>query len=198
MFRKPLTREAKFALVVVLLSLPMAAAEQHSGRQTSTTGATTSPAGQPESPDVITLERAVALQARPDQRAQFQEAAKSTATACTQAHGLQQHGTDADSVDLFRNATQLRDAVEDAQSDNRKFVNSLSDVQVSGLKKFTAALSKANAAVTRESKTLAAQLDKTPVDTGRLLGTAGQLEKALTAFQSAQNHLAQEMGIPQR
>src|SRR5208282_669742 len=175
----------------------MAAAGQHSGRHTGTTGATTSPSAQPESPDVATLERAVALQARPDQQAQFQEAVESTATACIQGHDLQQHGTDASSVDLFRKATQLHDGIEDAQSDNRKFVNSLSDVQASGLKKFTTALSKANSAVTRESKVLAARLEKTQVDAGRLLSTAGQLDKALTAFQSAQNHLAQEMGIPQ-
>ncbi len=75
-------------------------------------------------------------------------------------------------------------------------MSSLSDVQVSGLKKLTTALAKANSGVTKESKALSARLEKTPVDSGRLISTAGQLEKALTAFQSAQNHLAQEMGIP--
>ena len=192
-----MTRESFFALVIVLLLPPLTAVGQHAGHRTSTTGANPSPPGQPENPDVATLERGVALQARPDQVGQFQEVVKSTATACTQAHDLQQRSASANSVDLSQQAIQLQDAVEDAQSDNRKFVKSLSDVQVSGLKKQTTALAKANSAVTKESRALAARLEKTPLDSSQLLGTASQLEKALTAFQSAQLHLAQEMGIPQ-
>ena len=195
--RRRVTRESIFASAILLLLLPLTAVGQHSGHRNSTTGANTSATTQPENPDVITLERSVALQARPDQVGQFQEVVKSTATACTQAHDLQQRSTSANSVDLSQRATRLQDAIEDAQSDNRKFVKSLSDVQASGLKKQTTALAKANSAVTKESKALAARLEKTPLDSSQLISTASQLEKALTAFQSAQNHLGQEMGIPQ-
>ncbi len=170
---------------------------QHSGHHTGTTGAAPAPTGQPESPDVITFERSIALQARPDQVAQFQEVRKSTAVACTQAHDLQQRSAGTNSSELSRGATALQDAVEDAQSDSRKFLDSLSDVQLSGLKKLTTSVVKANSAVTKECKALSTQLEKPPVDSIRLLSAAGQLEKALTAFQSAQLHLAQEMGIPQ-
>ena len=192
------TRESVFALVIVLLLPQATAMGQHAGHRTSTTGASTGPTVQPESPDVVTLERSVAMQARPDQIEQFQEVVKSTATAYSQARDLQQHSASANSVDLSQEATQLHDAVEDAQSENRKFVNSLSDVQVSGLKKLTTALAKANSAVTRESKALSARLEKVPVDSIRLLSAVGQLEKVLTTFQSAQLHLGQEMGIPPR
>jgi len=189
-------RESVFALVFVLLLPPLTGMGQHTGHRTGTTGANTGPMAEPESPDVVTLERSVAMQARPDQIGQFQKVIKSTATACTQAHDLQQRNASVNSADLSQAAIRLQNAVDDAQSDNRKFVNSLSDVQVSGLKKLTTALAKANSAVTRESKALSARLEKSPVDSGRLISTAGELEKALTAFQSAQNHLAQEMGIP--
>ena len=191
-----MTREILFALAIVSLLAPLTAVGQHAGHRTGTTGANPGPAGQTENPDVITFEHGVALQARPDQIGQFQELVKSTATACTQAHDLQQRKPAADPTQLSQNATQLHDAVQDAQSENRKFVNSLSDVQVSGLKKLTTALAKANSAVTKESRALSAQLEKVPVDSGRLVSTAGQLEKTLTAFQSAQMHLGQEMGIP--
>jgi len=189
-------RESAFALVFVLLLPPLTGMEQHTGRRSGTTGANTSPTVEPDSPDVVTLERSVAMQARPDQIGQFQKVIQSTATACTQAHDLQQRDASADSTDLSQAAIRLKDAVDDAQSDNRKFVSSLSDVQASGLKKLTTALAKANSVVTKESKALSARLEKSPVDSGRLISTAGELEKALTAFQSAQNHLAQEMGIP--
>lgn len=194
--RRPVTQESFLTLVIALLLLPVTAVGQHAGHHTGATGANTGSTTPPENPDVVTFEHGVALQARPDQVGQFNELVTSTATACTQAHDLQQHGAAANSVDLSQNATRLHDAVEDAQSENRKFVNSLSDVQVSGLKKLTTPLAKANSAVTKESKALAAQLEKVPVDSRRLISTVGQLEKALTTFQSDQLHLGQEMGIP--
>ncbi len=191
-----MTRKSVFAVVFVLLFSPLPGMGQHTGHRSGTTGVNAGPAVEPDSPDVVSLERSVAMQARPDQIGQFQKVIQSTATACTQAHDLQQREASANSADLSQAAIRLKDAVDDAQSDNRKFVSSLSDVQVSGLKKLTSALAKANSAVTKESKALSGRLEKTPVDSGRLISTAGQLDKALTAFQSAQNHLAQEMGIP--
>ena len=191
--RRSVTRETFFALVIVLLLPPLTAMGQHAGHRTGTTGANTG--AQPEDPDVITFEHSIALQARPDQVGQFQEAAKSTEAARTQAHDLQQLA-DSNSADFARKANRLQDAVEDAQSDNHKFLSSLSDTQVSGLKKFKTAVVKANSAVSKESKALASQMEKAPVDSRQLISTAGQLEKALTAFQSAQLHLGREMGIP--
>ena len=189
-------RESVFALVIVLLLLAHAAVGQHSGRHASTTPATTGATPEPESPDVVTLEHSVAMQARPDQVAEFREAVKSTASACAQAQALPQHATTPDSPDLNQAAIRLQDAVEDAQSDNKKFLGSLSDVQVSGLKKQIAALVRANAAVSKEYNALLARLDKLPVDSARLLTTASQLEDALTRFQVAQIRLGQEIGIP--
>ncbi len=191
-----MSRESLFAVVIVSLLLPLTAVGQHSGRHTSTTSPTPGATAEPESPDVITFEHSVAMQARPDQVEQFHEAVKSTAIACVQAQALPQHATPADSPELNQDAIGLQDAVEDAQGDNRRFLRSLSDVQVSGLKKQIAALVKANAAVTKEYNALLARLDKLPVDSGQLLATASQLQKALTRFQSAQTRLGQEIGIP--
>jgi hypothetical protein len=194
--KKRVSRESVFAFVIVLLLLPRAAVGQHSGRHASTTPASTGATPEPESPDVVTLEHSVAMQARPDQREEFREAVKSTASACAQAQALPQPAAAPDPPDLNQAAIRLQDAVEDAQSDNRKFLRSLSDVQVSGLKKQIAAVVKANAAVTKEYNALLARLDKLPVDSARLLATVSQLEKALTRFQAAQLRLGQEIGIP--
>ena len=157
--KRSVTRETFFALVIVLLLPPLTAMGQHAGHRTGTTGANTG--AQPEDPDVITFEHSIALQARPDQIGQFQEAAKSTEAARTQAHDLQQLA-DSNSADFARKANRLQDAVEDAQSDNHKFLSSLSDTQVSGLKKFKTAVVKANSAVSKESKALASQIGEGP------------------------------------
>ncbi len=111
-----MNRESVFALVFVLLLPPLTELGQHTGHRTGTTGANTGPTAEPDSPDVVTLERSVAMQARPDQIGQFQKVIKSTATACTQAHDLQQRDASADSTDLSQAAIRLKDAVDERKA----------------------------------------------------------------------------------
>lgn len=188
------------ASVIAMLCLlfPLAVWGQHEGRHgnpTGTSGATTTP---PEDPDMATFKHAIAVQATDPQITQFRLLIKSTEAARQQAADLQHASAEAsDSEGLFSKANALQDSVEEAQSENRSFRRSLSDSQEAGLKNLTKKLSKSNAAVSKDAKAIAQQLEG-KLDPARLADIATHLSKALSAFQADQVNLGKEMGIPSR
>ena len=95
-------------------------------------------------------------------------------------------------------ATDLEDAIEEAQKSNSEFVKMLSDSQTAGLKKPLKDLRKAEAPVSKQQKILGREIQQSSGDPKRIAEEADSLEKALTAFQASQRNLAKEMGIQQR
>jgi ribonuclease D len=138
--------------------------------------------------------RAIALQATPDQVARFQQLTKSTEAARKEAQNLIQHAGNANKPDSSPYAD-LDDAVEEAQSNNQQFVRSFSTPQQSGLKPLTKKLSKADSEVSRQSKALTQELGRSKIDGKRIATVVEKLDKALTGFQTEQLDIGKEMGI---
>jgi hypothetical protein len=137
------------------------------------------------------LHRAMAIQASELQVAQFKSAAKSTQDARKKAQEFQQHTVGAD--DLSAQTKALKDAVDQATSQDADFIKTFSSVQKSELKDLVKKFNKADAEVSKLSKELN--------DPGRkgagqhMPETLDRLDKALTNLQKQQGDLAAEMGI---
>src|SRR5271165_448789 len=115
----------------VLLIGPHTLQAQHRGGRG--TGAGRAPAGGSNSDDLKDFNRAVALQASPDQMTQFRQLTKSTQAARRVAQDLVQLAANTNRPDLSQNADALSNAVEEAQTENERFLRTFSDVQKSGL-----------------------------------------------------------------
>jgi hypothetical protein len=153
------------------------------------------PAGASSTDDLKDFKRAMALQASPDQVAQFQRLNESTQVARKSAQDLLKLADNASTTDLFRPTSVLASALEDAQTDNEKFLQTFSAVQKSGLKEITKKLGKANSDVTKGSKALTRDLERPPIAGQQLSGVAQKLDKALSDLQARQLAIAKEMGI---
>ena len=182
--------------VSLLLFVPLAVLAQYGGKHGGSTngaGKTTAPT---DDPGLTGFKHAVAVQATEEQTVQFRLMTKSTEAARQQAHELQHPGSSAgDSVALTHKATALQSAVEDVQTENRGFRQSLSDAQEAGLKPLTKKLAKADAAVSKGAKALSQQLEQGPINSEGLMNAAANVEKALLTLQSDQLSLGKEMGV---
>jgi ribonuclease D len=138
--------------------------------------------------------RAIALQATPDQVAQFQQLTKSTEAVRNEAQNLIQLAENANKPDSSRYAD-LNDAIEEAQRNNRQFVRSFSAPQQSGLKPLTKKLTKADSDVSKQSKALTQELGRSEIDGKKIANVVEKLDKALTGFQAEQLDIGKEMGI---
>jgi hypothetical protein len=167
---------------------------QHRGRRSA--GAARAPAGASSTDDLKNFKRAVALQASPDQVIQFQRLTKSTQAARKSAQDLLQLAQNASKPNLVHSTNPLGSALEEAQTDNENFLRSFSAVQKSGLKDVTKKLGKANSDVTKRSKALTRDLERSRVAGQQISGIAEKLDKALSDFQARQLAIGSEMGIP--
>lgn len=87
------------------------------------------------------------------------------------------------------NTQDLSSAIEDAQSNNERFLSTFSPVQKSALKKITKNLSKANSEITKLDKTLSRS------DAKQLHESVEKIDQQLAEFETNQSALAKEMGI---
>jgi predicted nucleic acid-binding Zn-ribbon protein len=189
-----LNRFSVLVCQVVLLASPFILLAQHGGRGAGA-GPTTPAAPNPApNSDISDFNRAVALQATPDQIAQFQRSTKSTETARKDAQTLIQLSQNASNSDSSR-YTDLNDAIDEARTNNLQFMRSLSASQQSGLKPQTKRLAKADADISKQSKALAHESEQRPIDTKKIAGLVEKLDNALSAFQSDQIDMGKEMGI---
>jgi len=138
--------------------------------------------------------RAIALQATPEQVAWFQQLTKSTAAARKEAQSLIQQAESANKPESSRYAD-LSDSVEEAQSNNQRFVRSFSTPQQSGLKPLIKKLSKADSDVSKQSKALTQELRRSKISDAKIADVVEKLDKALTGFQTEQLEIGKEMGI---
>ena len=144
--------------------------------------------------DMNDFNRAIALQATPDQIAQFQQLNKSTEAASTEAQNLVQPLKNASTPNSSR-YTDLSDVVDEAQTNIQHFVSSFSTAQQSGLKPLVKKLSKADSDVSKQSKALAHELGRSQINDKKLVAVTEKLDKALTGFRAQLIDLGKEMGI---
>jgi hypothetical protein len=160
-------------------------------------GASPSPSGptpDTKNNDLKGFERAVALQATPDQIAQFQRFSASTQVARKRAQDLLQLSTKGNQLNWINSTYPLTNDLEEAQADNEKFLASFSKEQEDGLKKLTKKLRKSDSEIEGENKGLRKDLDRNTAD-GEIVARLQKLEKALGDLQSQQFAIAAEMGI---
>jgi hypothetical protein len=189
-----LNRFSVLVCQVVLLASPSMLLAQHGGRGAGAGPTTPAPSNPTPNSDISDFNRAVALQATPDQIAQFQRSTKSTEAAKKDAQTLIQLSQNASNSDSSR-YTDLNDAIDDARTNNLQFMRSLSASQQSGLKPQTKRLAKADADISKQSKALAHESEQRPIDTKKIAGLVEKLDNALSAFQSEQTDIGKEMGI---
>jgi hypothetical protein len=141
------------------------------------------------------FQRAIALQATPDQIAQFHKLSEGTEAARKDAQDLRELAEKANSPDLSHYENPLLSAVEGAQNDDEKFLQSFSATQKTELKDLTKKLGKADSDVAKQSKALKDKLGRSKIDDKNVAVATEKLEKALSAFQTSQRAVASEMGI---
>jgi hypothetical protein len=178
---------------IVLLMSPHTLLAQRRGGHGA--GAGRGPTGVSNTDDLKDFKRAVALQATPDQVIQFQRLTKSTQDARKGAQDLLQLAGNASKPDLFHDTNALASAVEEAQTDNQRFLQSFSAAQKSGLRDVTKKLGKANSDVTKQSKALSRGLGHSEIDGKQIAGVVEKLDKALSDLQTKQLVVGSEMGI---
>jgi hypothetical protein len=191
-----LNRFSKLACGTALVLCPCTLLAQRGGHGAGAGRPATAAANPtPNNSDIADFNRTVALQATPEQTARFQQLTKSTEAARKQAQILSSHAESAGSADSSRYAG-LSDAVEDARNNNLQFVGSFSSSQQSGLKIITKRLGKADTDVSKQSKTLTQELERSKMDSKRIASVVEKLDKALTGFQAEQLEIGKAMGIP--
>jgi hypothetical protein len=178
---------------IVLLINPYALVAQRRGGHGA--GAARAPAGESGADDLKDFKRAIALQASPDQVAQFRRLTESTQAARKTAQDLLKLAVNPSKTDLFRSTDELASALDKTRTDNQKFLQSFSPVQRSGLKEVTKKLGRANSDVASRSKALTRDLEGSPIAGQQYSGIAEKLDKALGDLQARQLALGTEMGI---
>jgi hypothetical protein len=189
-----LNRFSKLSCQVVLLVCPSMLVAQRGGRGTGAGSTSAAPSNPAPNSDISDFNRAVALQATPEQIIRFQQIVKSTETARKEARNLIQLSQNASKPDSSRYAN-LNDAVDEARSGNQHFMRSLSASQQSGLKPQTKKLAKADADLSKQSKALAYELSRSAIDNKKVASVAEKLDNALGGFQAEQIDIGKEMGI---
>jgi len=169
------------------LALP-AQSGRHGGSHSASQGSSTTPA---DNPDLANFNRAVAVEATGEQKADFKLLVKYTEAARQQAQSLQKAAPDG----AVRQAAALQDSLDEVQRQQRDFLRTFSDAQAAGLKKPARKLTQSGAGLEKEARKFSAQLDQIPPDPRHLQQTAVRLDKALAALRSDQNALATEMAI---
>jgi hypothetical protein len=178
---------------IVLLMNPYALLAQRRGGHGA--GAARAPAGESGADDLKDFKRAIALQASPDQVAQFRRLTESTQAARKTAQDLLKLAVNPSKTDSFRSTDELASALDKARTDNQKFLQSFSAVQRSGLKEVTKKLDRANSDVASRSKALTRDLERSPIAGQQYSGIAEKLDKALGDLQARQLAVGTEMGI---
>lgn len=147
-------------------------------------------------PELETMTRAVAMQARPDQVGYFHSAIESTDAALQQSRELQRLGAAANQIPTVNaKSLALRDAIDDVDHYNGRFMASFSKTQEMLLKPLRKRLRKSYTFVDRESKAVQKRMEPGKVIPERMMSAAANLEKALSDFRTDQIRLGREMGI---
>ena len=186
----------RLAVAVASLVLPMSVAVWGQRSHAPTPPPAESAPTGAVNPELATMTRAVAIQARPDQVGYFHSAIDSTDTALQQSRELQSLGAAAQSIPTTNaKSLQLRDAIDDVDHYNGRFLASFTKTQESELKPLTKRLRKSYTVAAKEAKAVQQRLEPGKVVLERLTSAAANLEKALSDFRTDQVRLAREMGI---
>jgi hypothetical protein len=178
---------------ISLLMGPHSSLAQHRGGHGA--GTTGTRGGASSTDDLKDFKRAMALQASPDQVDQFRRLTVSTQAVRKSAQDLVKLAENASKSDLLLATNHVASELDTAQVDNQRFLRTFSGVQKSELKEVTKKLSKANSDVTKESKDLTREVERSQITGKQISGIAEKLDVALSDLQARQLAIGNEMGI---
>jgi len=156
-------------------------------------GVPSGPTPETKNNDLKGFERAVMLQATPEQIAQFQRLTSSTQSARKRAQQLLQLSGNGNKLNWINSTYPLTNGLEETQADNEKFLGSFSKEQEDGLKKLTKKMRRADSEITGQSKALSHNLENGSDE--QIVSLLQKLEKTLSELQSQQIAIGSEMGI---
>lgn len=176
--------------------LPILGWGQQSRKPHSTNGSSESlPTGAVD-PELASLTRAVALQARPDQVDYFHSIIDSTDAALQESRELQRLGPKINSIPTVNaKSLQLRDAIDDVDHYNQRFLVSFTKFQESELKPLTKRVRKSYKYVAKEWKNVGELMEPGKTVPDKIMNAAANLEKALSDFRTDEIRLGREMGV---
>ncbi len=208
MFRKgsPISGVRTVTLGAALLAYPCGMLAQHGGGGGSMGGGgaggggLSGPAGRASGvstkDELKDFRAALAVQATSQQIVEYTLMVKSAAAAGAELQGfLELLGKPNPGSELASRGATLDQALERARTENRKFLDGLSERQKSGLKEITKKLAKADSDLEQQTKALDQMVADTKAVAQQISGSGQGLEHALTAFQSQQADLGQEMNV---
>jgi hypothetical protein len=146
--------------------------------------------------DLKDFRAALAVQATSQQVVEYTLMEKSAAAADAELQGyLALVSKPNAGSELASRGTILDQALERARTENRKFLDGLSERQKSGLREITKKLSKADSDLEQQTKALDQVVGDTKSVAQQIAGSGQSLEHALTVFRSQQADLGKEMNV---
>lgn len=152
------------------------------------------PTGVQEKDSLKDFHQTLAVQATSQQVAEFQILVKSTEAAKAELQAFLRLGKENSLAESTRRDGALDRALENAWSENKKFLDGFSSKQKSGLKEITKRLTKADSGLEQEEKELNQSFDAN-LASSEVAAYAENLDKVLTDFSNQQLTLGREMNI---
>ena len=182
-------------LLGILLTCSRVVTAQHHGGHGpgSVPGGSGRPTGVEEKDTLKGFHQAMAVQATSQQITEFHALVKISEAAKVELQTfLRQRGEQISAAAPTSGNAKLDDALNNARTATKKFVDGFSATQKAGLKEATKRLNKAESSLEEEEK----KLDQAPQTTGADMAARAQsLDLALTEFSRQQLALGREMGI---
>lgn len=191
-------RQVVVLIWAVMLFFPTHLIAQRSGgrggRGAGTRSSGSGAANQDDSQEMKDFRRAIALQASPEQIAQFKVLSKNTQQATELAQNLHQLAA-TNGGNYSGQEASLRIAIEDTRTGMDEFVKSLSTAQESELKKLTRNLRKSDSNANKVWTNLGQELRRSKIDDKKIAAGTEHLHKILERLQRDQSAMAKEMSI---
>jgi hypothetical protein len=200
--RTPFAKAVFFGTVLLMCSCALQAQRGPGGGRigggTVATGMDNNgqPTGLDTKDDLQGFHDVLAVQATREQAAAYAAMMKSTSAADVDLKGLEEQvRKEADASTLRNQDKQVQDALEAARSLNKKFLESFSDPQKTGLREVARRLAKSDSELAQQAHTLDLPTETKPA-AAQILTSLQNLQRTLTNFQRAQLDLGEEMSIP--
>lgn len=146
--------------------------------------------------DLKDFREVLAVQASSQQIIQYAAMMRSAAAASAELQSfLEQAGKPNPGAELAGRCATLDQALERARTENKKFLDGLTERQKSGLKEIAKRLTKWDSDLEQQAKALDQTVADARVVGQQLPGSAQNLERALANFRSQQADLGEEMSI---
>lgn len=195
---------ANVVLIAAVLVCPYGAFAQrgagggHTGGGVATGGGLASvgrSTGVDEKDDLRDYHEALAVQASSEQIAAYTTMLKSTYAASASLQGLQEQLGKPNGATEFTQGAAIEKAVEEARSENKKFLDSFSDPQKAGLKEISKRLIKDDSDLAQAARSFGAEVGNVKGSAQAITPAAQTLEHALATLRQHQVDLGQEMSI---